>query len=120
MQFVAATPENRSKEARKTNSGVLLLHDNTPAHTSQVAMTAVTECGFEIILHPQYSPDMAPCDFYLFPKLKSHLRGTPTVWMPRRRHRGHKRVLGELGIAFFFKGIRKLEQRWVTNVSVLS
>ena len=43
---------------------------------SQVAMTAPTECGFEIFSHPHYSPDMASSDFYLFPKLKSHLRGT--------------------------------------------
>ena len=34
----------------------------------------LTECGFEILPHPPYSPDMAPSDFYLFPKLKSHLR----------------------------------------------
>ncbi len=26
--------------------------------------------------HPPYSPDLAPCDFFLFPKLKAKLRGT--------------------------------------------
>ena len=25
--------------------------------------------------HPPYSPDLAPCDFYLFPKLKLKLKG---------------------------------------------
>lgn len=25
--------------------------------------------------HPAYSPDLAPCDFYLFPKIKNQLRG---------------------------------------------
>ena len=39
-------------------------------------MTAATECGFEVLPHPPYSPDMAPSDFYLFPKLKANLRGT--------------------------------------------
>ncbi|KAL7726506.1 hypothetical protein ACLKA6_001128 [Drosophila palustris] len=29
-----------------------------------------------IIEQPPYSPDMAPCDFFLFPKLKLPLRGT--------------------------------------------
>jgi hypothetical protein len=29
----------------------LLLHDNAPAHTSQVAMAAETDCGFEILPH---------------------------------------------------------------------
>ena len=46
------------------------------AHTSQVATTVATECRFEVLLHPPYSPDMAPFDFYLFPKLKSNLHGT--------------------------------------------
>ena len=56
--------------------GVLLLQDNALGHTSQVAMTAASECGFEVLPHPPYSPDIAPSDFYLFPKLKSSLRGT--------------------------------------------
>ena len=61
------------KRRGKLTCGVLLLQDNTSAHTSQVAMTAPTVCGFEILPHPPYSPDMAPSDFCLFPKLKFHL-----------------------------------------------
>ena len=60
----------------KPTSDVLLLQDNATTHKPQVAMTAATECGFIILLHPSYSPDMAPSDFYLLPKLISHLRGT--------------------------------------------
>ncbi|GFX14283.1 putative transposase [Trichonephila clavipes] len=26
---------------------------------------------------PPYSPDLSPCDFFLFPKLKNHLKGHP-------------------------------------------
>ena len=63
------------KRRGKLTLGVLLLQDNAPAHTSQVAMTATIECGFEVLPHPPYSPDMAHSDFYLFPKLKSN-RGT--------------------------------------------
>ena len=29
--------------------------------------------------HPPYSPDFAPCDFWLFPKLKEKLRGYETI-----------------------------------------
>jgi hypothetical protein len=32
-------------------------------------------CSFPVLNHPQYSPDLAPSDFHLFPKLKEHLRG---------------------------------------------
>jgi hypothetical protein len=28
-----------------------------------------------VIPHPTYSPDLAPCDFYLFPKMKLKLKG---------------------------------------------
>ena len=58
------------KSCEKLTHSVLLLQDNAPAHTSQVAMAAATECGFEILSHSPYSPDMAPSDFYLFQKLK--------------------------------------------------
>ena len=36
------------KRRGKLTRGVLLLQDNAPAHTSQVVMTAATECGFEV------------------------------------------------------------------------
>jgi len=29
-----------------------------------------------VLEHPPYSPDLAPCDFFLFPKMKSTLKGT--------------------------------------------
>ena len=57
------------KRQEKLTCGVLLLKDNAPSHTSQVAMTAATECGFEILPHPPYSPAMATSDFYMFPKM---------------------------------------------------
>jgi hypothetical protein len=28
-----------------------------------------------VIAHPPYSPDLAPCDFFLFPKIKLKLKG---------------------------------------------
>ena len=36
----------------------------------------ITKRVEKILQYPPYSPDMAPSDFYLFPKLKYHLRGT--------------------------------------------
>ena len=68
--------EIAKKRRGKLTHGVLLLQNNAPAHISQVAMTAATECGFEVLPHPPYSPDMAPSHFCLFPKLKSNLHGT--------------------------------------------
>ena len=65
----ALRQENARKRRGKLTRCVLLLQDNAPAHTSRVAMTAATECGFEILHYPTYSPNMAPSDFYLLSKL---------------------------------------------------
>ena len=32
--------------------------------------------GIKTVPHPPYRPDHAPCDFWLFPKLKEKLRGS--------------------------------------------
>ncbi|PAA51888.1 hypothetical protein BOX15_Mlig021490g1, partial [Macrostomum lignano] len=31
--------------------------------------------GWEILPHPPYSPDLSPCDFFLFPRIKESMRG---------------------------------------------
>jgi len=69
--------ELKSKRRGKLRQGVLL-HDNAPAHTSAVAMSAAAECSYELLglRHPPYSPDLAPSNLYLFPVLKEHLSGT--------------------------------------------
>jgi histone-lysine N-methyltransferase SETMAR len=64
------------KRRGKLTQGVLLMHDNAPAHTSQVAMAVATDCGFEILPNPPYSPDFVPSDFYLFPKLRCRRFGS--------------------------------------------
>ena len=40
--------------------GAIILQNGETAHMSQVAMTAANECGFEILPHSPYSPDLAP------------------------------------------------------------
>ena len=54
---------------------MLLHHDNAPAHTSHVATATIHDCGFELLSHPPYSPDLAPSHFHLFRLLKESLRG---------------------------------------------
>jgi histone-lysine N-methyltransferase SETMAR len=54
---------------------ILLHHDNAPAHTASRTITFLDATEVELIGHPPYSPDLAPCDFFLFPELKKRLRG---------------------------------------------
>ena len=53
----------------------VLHHDNAPAHTLLSIREFLAKTNIPILPHPLYSPDLAPCDFYLFPKLKSKLKG---------------------------------------------
>ena len=49
--------------------------DNTPVHNSILVTDYLTKIGVKTVPHPPNSPDLAPYDFWLFPKLKEKLRG---------------------------------------------
>ena len=42
--------------------------DNAPVHNSILVTDYLTKMGIKTVAHPPYSPDLAPCDFWLFPK----------------------------------------------------
>lgn len=103
--------EIKAKRRGILRRGVLLLHDNAPAHTSAVATKRAGVLKYEILPHPPYSPDLAPSDFYLFGKLKDHLRGrhfhdddtlknVVTAWLESQE------------TVFYNEGIQKLKYRW--------
>ncbi|KAG5316088.1 MOS1T transposase, partial [Pseudoatta argentina] len=52
-----------------------LLHDNAPSHTSLIVRHCLARNRVSVLNHPPYSPDLAPCAFSLFPKLKLKLKG---------------------------------------------
>ena len=58
----------------KLHRGILFHHDNAPVH-SWIVRDVLREFWWELLLHPPYSPNLAPSDFFLFPKLKEHLKG---------------------------------------------
>ncbi|GFR73854.1 transposase [Elysia marginata] len=45
----------------------------SPSSKSHNSVTA--ELGIQVLPHPAYSPDLAPCDFWLFQILKDRLAG---------------------------------------------
>ena len=61
-------------EKWRTNSW-FLLHDNAPAHRSVSVKDFLSKKNVKALEHSPYSPDLAPADFYLFPRLKSALKG---------------------------------------------
>jgi len=52
-----------------------LHHDNAPAHTAHSIQVFLASHGIPVVQQPPYSPDMAPFDFWLFPQLKTVVKG---------------------------------------------
>lgn len=74
MERVREAIRKKRPELWQNNSWILH-HDNAPSHTALTVCQFLAESSTNIIGQPPYSPDMAPCDFFLFPKLKIPLRG---------------------------------------------
>jgi len=52
-----------------------LLHDNAPSPNATIVKQFLAQRKLTVLDHPPYSPDLAPADYFLFPKVKSHLKG---------------------------------------------
>ncbi|UYV64925.1 hypothetical protein LAZ67_3002462 [Cordylochernes scorpioides] len=57
------------------NKNWLLHHDNAPAHTSLLVRDFLAKNNTLMMPQPPYSPDLVPCNFLLFPKLKRPMKG---------------------------------------------
>jgi histone-lysine N-methyltransferase SETMAR len=54
---------------------IIFHQDNAPAHKNVLAMRKLMDLHYELLEHPPYSQDLAPSEFYLFPKRKLFLAG---------------------------------------------
>jgi len=64
------------KRPQKWVAGAWALHhDNAPAHTAHSIQEFLASHGIPVVQQPPYSPDMTPCDFWLFPQLKTVMKG---------------------------------------------
>jgi len=77
----------------------ILRHNNAPAHSALIVREFLA-CNYNTVLkHPPHSPDIAPCDFFLFSKCKLVLRG---------RHLGDVTTM-KSEMTSLLKGLRKEE-----------
>jgi len=66
----------RRKRPELWCAGNWLHHDdNAPSHRALVTREFFAQKGIITLPHPPYSPDLAPCDYFLFPKTKLQLKG---------------------------------------------
>lgn len=76
-----------------------------------VAMAKIHELRFELLDHPPYSPDLAPSDFFLFPRLKVELGG--------QKFSSNEEAItfvnnyfAEKDINYYLDGLKRWEHRW--------
>jgi len=63
------------KQPEKWANGFILHHDNAPCHTSLLVWQFLSNKNITVFSHPPYSLDLAPCDCWLFPKVKMTMKG---------------------------------------------
>ena len=64
--------------------------------------------GIKTIPHPPYSPDLVPCDFWLFPKLRGYRYETI-----EEMQEGMTKVIDTLTQKDFHEAFQKLLERYI-------
>jgi len=64
-----------------------LHHDNIPAHTALSVQQFLAKNNMTVIPHPRYSPNLAPCDFFLFHRMKGQIKGKRFAMSAKRKRK---------------------------------
>lgn len=79
QHFYRKVLENLRKRVMRVRPNIknnwVLHHDNAPCHTAISINEFLASKNIPLAPQPPYSPDLSPCDFFLFPRLKNHLKG---------------------------------------------
>ncbi|KAJ4438768.1 hypothetical protein ANN_14719 [Periplaneta americana] len=65
----------RKRPEKWVENNWFLMHDNAPADRAIIVKNFLARHNITALDHPPYSPDLSPPDYFLFPRLKSHLKG---------------------------------------------
>ena len=84
--------------------------DNAPVHNSILVIDYLTKMGIKIVLQSPCCPYLAPCDFWLFPKLKEKLRGRRYETIEKMKE-AVTRVIDTLTQEDFYGALQKLLER---------
>jgi histone-lysine N-methyltransferase SETMAR len=74
-EMILPSTEKKLAECRpKLQTTAVHLHvDKAKPITSKMSIEKIEDLGFILVPQPPYSPDLAPCDFFLFCYLKQHM-----------------------------------------------
>ena len=87
-------------------------HDNAPAHSALRTCEFLAKHSITVLPHPPYSPNLAPCDFFLFPMLKKPLKGRRFETIPEIKANATKE-LKSIKKEAYLDCFRKWKHCWV-------
>ncbi|GFO27986.1 histone-lysine N-methyltransferase SETMAR [Plakobranchus ocellatus] len=58
----------RKRQPGLLQSGFTFYHDNAPVHFVRMVTELLDEYEWSVSEHPSFPPDLAPCEFWLFPE----------------------------------------------------
>lgn len=95
---------------------------NTTVHSVLSVKAFLAKYSILMLDHPLYSPDVAPCDFYIVPTVKSKLKGTrfESVESVKQKAADTFNKLTEEGFQHCFAHWKiRIEQCGIANGSIL-
>jgi len=95
----------------------MLQHDNVPSHSSFLVRDFLAKHATTVLPQPPYSPNFAPADFFLFPKLKSTLKGRrfESIEAIKTNSLAHLRSISKNAFQECFKTLKKCWQRCIQS-----
>ena len=100
-------PEIRRKRIRKP----YILHDNARPHKHSDINSFFNRHGWSVLRHPPYSPDLNPCDYDGFHRLKAPNKGIRFA-NENELVNSFVRVIGEINRKSEMIGTSRLPERW--------
>jgi transposase len=110
MQRLREAGRKKRPDAWRENRW-MLQRDNATSHSSFLVRDILAKHATTVLPQPPYSPDLAPADFFLFPKLKSTLKGRrfESIEAIRTNSLAHLRSIPKTA---FQECFRTLKERW--------
>jgi len=105
----AAIKEKRPELINR--KGFIFHQDNARPHTSLMTRQKLGQLGWEVLMHPPYSPDLAPSDYHLFRSLQNSLNGK-TFGNDEAIKSHLVQFFADKGQKFYERGILNLPGRW--------
>ena len=108
-QLKAALKEKRPELVNRKR--IIFHQDNARPHVSLMTRQKLLRLGREVLIHPLYSPDVAPSDFHLFRYLHNSLNGKNFNSLEDcKRHL--EEFFAQKDKKFWESGIIKLPEKW--------